>query len=61
MLSKSETTKQRLREGGSEDVQRSKRNSEAGSDLEPVIEPALERPLLNLHRAMDVNSFWRAA
>ena len=28
--------------------------------MEPVIDPALERPLLNLHRAMDINSFWRA-
>jgi DNA-binding CsgD family transcriptional regulator len=28
--------------------------------LEPVIDPALEKPLLNLHRAMDVNSFWNA-
>jgi DNA-binding CsgD family transcriptional regulator len=41
-------------------VQRSKENLGAENNLEPVIEPALERPLLNLHRAMDVNSFWRA-
>jgi DNA-binding CsgD family transcriptional regulator len=41
-------------------VQRSKRNLRRGKDLEPVIDPALERPLLSLHRAMDVNSFWRA-
>jgi DNA-binding CsgD family transcriptional regulator len=27
--------------------------------LEPVIDPVLEKPLLNLHRAMDVNSFWK--
>src|SRR5262249_18021632 len=42
------------------DMGRSRKNPRAGSDLEPVIDPALERPLLNLHRAMDVNSFWRA-
>ena len=30
------------------------------SKLEPVIDPALEKPLLNLHRALDVNSFWKA-
>jgi hypothetical protein len=29
-------------------------------NLEPVIDPALEGPLLSLHRAMDVNSFWKA-
>ena len=27
---------------------------------QPVIYPALEKPLLNLHRAMHVNSLWRA-
>jgi len=43
-----------------EDVQRSKENLGAKNNLEPVIDPVLERPLLNLHRAMDVNSFWRA-
>ena len=41
-------------------MQRSKKNLGVGSAFEPVIDPALERPLLNLHRAMDVNSFWRA-
>ncbi len=25
-----------------------------------MIDPALEKPLLNLHRAMNVNSFWKA-
>jgi DNA-binding CsgD family transcriptional regulator len=39
-------------------VRRSKGNLRADSS-EPVIDPALERPLLNLHRAMDANSFWR--
>jgi DNA-binding CsgD family transcriptional regulator len=27
---------------------------------EPVIDPALEKPLLKLHRATDVQSFWKA-
>src|SRR5262249_22802053 len=40
--------------------QRSRGNVRARRNLEPVIDPALKRPLLNLHRAMDVNSFWRA-
>jgi DNA-binding CsgD family transcriptional regulator len=30
------------------------------SKLEPAIGPALEKPLLKLHRAMDVKSFWKA-
>jgi len=37
-----------------------RKNAGAGSNLEPVIDPALEKPLLSLHRALDVNSFWRA-
>jgi DNA-binding CsgD family transcriptional regulator len=41
-------------------VQRSRRNLRAADSLEPVIDPALEKPLLSLHRAMDVNSFWKA-
>jgi DNA-binding CsgD family transcriptional regulator len=41
-------------------VQRSKGYLRARTNSEPVIDPALERPLLKLHRAMDVNSFWRA-
>ena len=41
-------------------MQRLRGNIRAHSNLEPVIDPALEKPLLNLHRAMDVNSFWRA-
>jgi DNA-binding CsgD family transcriptional regulator len=28
--------------------------------LEPVIDPALEKPLLSLHAAMNVGSFWKA-
>jgi len=31
-----------------------------GSKREPVISPALEKPLLKLHRAMDVKSFWKS-
>ena len=31
-----------------------------GSKREPAIGPALEKPLLKLHRAMDVKSFWKA-
>ena len=31
-----------------------------GSKREPVVDPALEKPLLKLHRAMDVKSFWKA-
>ena len=31
-----------------------------GRKHEPVIDQGLERPLLKLHRAMDVNSFWKA-
>src|SRR6266436_5543544 len=27
---------------------------------EPVIDPVLERPLLGLHRAMNIDSFWKA-
>jgi hypothetical protein len=49
-----------LREDRGEDVRRSKENPRIGSDLEPVIDPALERPLLSLHSAMNVRSFWRA-
>jgi DNA-binding CsgD family transcriptional regulator len=35
-------------------------NSWLGSKHEPVIGPALEKPLLKLHRATDVKSFWKA-
>ncbi len=35
-------------------------NSLLGSKREPVINPALQRPLLKLHRATDVKSFWKA-
>jgi DNA-binding CsgD family transcriptional regulator len=31
-----------------------------GTKREPVIDPVLERPLLGLHRAMNVDSFWKA-
>jgi DNA-binding CsgD family transcriptional regulator len=49
-----------LRERGDTDVRRSRGNVRATGHLEPVIDPALERPLLSLHRALDINSFWRA-
>src|SRR6478672_10225976 len=35
-------------------------NSWLGSKRESVIGPALEKPLLKLHRAKDVKSFWKA-
>src|SRR5262249_19699946 len=28
---------------------------------EPIIDPVIERPLLSLHRATNVDSFWKAA
>lgn len=41
-------------------MQRRKGNSKIARKRELVIDPALEKPLLSLHRAMDVNLFWRA-
>lgn len=35
-------------------------NSWLASKHEPVIDPALEQPLLRLHRAVDIKSFWKA-
>jgi len=58
-LSNAETTKRRFA-GQEEDVQRSKANLRARTNTQRVIDPALERPLLNLHRAMDIRSFWKA-
>jgi len=37
-----------------------KRISKGGTKREPVIDPALEKPLLSLHAAMNVGSFWKA-
>jgi DNA-binding CsgD family transcriptional regulator len=37
-----------------------KRTSRVGMKREAVIDPSLERPLLSLHRAMNVDSFWKA-
>jgi DNA-binding CsgD family transcriptional regulator len=37
-----------------------KRTSRVGTKREPVIDPVLERPLLGLHRAMNIDSFWKA-
>ena len=36
-------------------------NRNTGKKRDPVIDPALEKPLLSLHLAIDINSFWRAA
>jgi DNA-binding CsgD family transcriptional regulator len=41
-------------------VQRLKGNPKAGSKRESVIDPALEKPLLSLHRTMNIRSFWKA-
>jgi DNA-binding CsgD family transcriptional regulator len=41
-------------------VQRLNANLKAGSNSGPVIEPALEKPLLCLHAAMNVGSLWKA-
>jgi DNA-binding CsgD family transcriptional regulator len=35
-------------------------NSRFAGKQEPVIDPALEKPLLKLHRAVDIKSFWKA-
>jgi DNA-binding CsgD family transcriptional regulator len=35
-------------------------NLRAGNNLKPMIDPALEKPLLCLHAAMNVGSFWKA-
>ena len=37
-----------------------RRNRGANIKRDPVIDPALEKPLLKLQAAMDVNSFWKA-
>jgi DNA-binding CsgD family transcriptional regulator len=39
---------------------RMKRISKGGTRSEPVIDPSLEKPLLCLHAAMNVDSFWQA-
>jgi DNA-binding CsgD family transcriptional regulator len=41
-------------------VGRLKGNPKTGSRREPVIDPALEKPLLCLHAAMNLGSFWKA-
>src|ERR1043166_2254573 len=35
-------------------------NDGTSSKTQPVTNPALEKPLLKLHRAIDVRSFWKA-
>src|SRR4029077_19589075 len=37
-----------------------KRTSRVGMKRQPVIDPSLEKTLLSLHAAMDVDSFWKA-
>jgi DNA-binding CsgD family transcriptional regulator len=37
-----------------------RRNNSLITKREPVIDPALQRPLLKLHRAVDVKSFWKS-
>src|SRR2546423_14952020 len=37
-----------------------KRRSKATTRLQSVLDATLERPLLNLHAAIDVDSFWKA-
>jgi DNA-binding CsgD family transcriptional regulator len=41
-------------------VQRLKGNPKTGSKQEAVIDPSLEKPLLCLHAAMNLGSFWKA-
>ena len=37
-----------------------KRRSKANTRLQSIVDPRLEKPLLHLHAANDVDSFWRA-
>src|SRR5437763_1993531 len=37
-----------------------KRRSKATTRLQSVLDPTLEKPLLHLHAAIDVDSFWKA-
>jgi DNA-binding CsgD family transcriptional regulator len=37
-----------------------KRRSKATARLESIVDPTLEKPLLHLHAAIDVDSFWNA-
>jgi DNA-binding CsgD family transcriptional regulator len=59
-LSKNGTTNRRLPKRRGENVQRSKGNLRGENNLQPVIDPVLERPLLNLHAATNVGSLWKA-
>jgi hypothetical protein len=36
-----------------------KRRSKATTRLQSVLDPTLEKPLLHLHAAIDVDSFWK--
>ena len=37
-----------------------KRQRKATPRVQSIVDPTLERPLLNLHAAIDVDSFWKA-
>src|SRR5947199_10616276 len=37
-----------------------KRRSKATTRLQSVLDPTLDKPLLHLHAAIDVDSFWKA-
>ena len=37
-----------------------KRQRKATLRVQSIVDPTLERPLLNLHAAIDVDSFWKA-
>src|SRR5262249_56023163 len=37
-----------------------KRQRKATPRMQSIVDPTLERPLLNLHAAIDVDSFWKA-
>ena len=37
-----------------------KRRSRVHTRLQSIVDPTLEKPLLHLHAAIDVDSFWRA-
>src|SRR5437763_14304862 len=37
-----------------------KRHSKASTKRRSIVDPTLEKPLLNLHAATDIDSFWKA-
>src|SRR5437764_7469684 len=38
-----------------------KRHSKASTKRRSIVDPTLEKPLLHLHAAVDIDSFWKAA